>query len=243
MKKTTTVILLIIMFTFNVQAQNWWSSNKVKGNGKLVTKNRQVEHFEKVSVSGFFDVILKEGKEGKIVVEAEENIVPYIITEVRGGKLKIKTKDRVNISTRKKILVTVCFDNIRSLSLGGSGSVLVKKKIQDEEVSFSLGGSGNIKALVEAEEVAASIGGSGTIELSGTTGKLKSSIGGSGGVEAYELKANTVKVSIAGSGNVECYAKNKVKANIVGSGDVYYKGNPKYVDEKSLGSGSLIKKD
>ena len=35
----------------------------------------------------------------------------------------------------------------------------------------------------------------------------------------------------------------KIKASIVGSGSVYYKGNPSNIDNKSVGSGDVVDKN
>lgn len=221
-------------------AQSWWGSKKVKGNGNVITQTRTVNNFDEVSIGGSFDVVLVDGQEGKITIEGEENLLPYLITEVKGGDLKVKFKDNTNIRTTKRFTVTIPFEDIESIGLGGSGNVKVEKTIKTEDASFSIGGSGNITAIVDADTVKASIGGSGNINLEGTSNKLKCSIAGSGNVKAYDLKTDAVKASIAGSGDVRVTVKNKIKANVVGSGSVYYKGNPKYIDTNSVGSGDVI---
>ncbi len=103
-----------------------------------------------------------------------------------------------------------------------------------------MGGSGNITLTIDADEISSKIGGSGNIKLTGSTNDLSCSIAGSGSIKAYELDTDTVHATIAGSGNVRTTVKTKIKAKVVGSGSVYYKGNPKYIDSKSVGSGDVI---
>ncbi len=237
----TTIIILLISIT--LQGQSWWNSKKIKGNGNLITTTRTIDTFDAVSIGGSFDVVLIDGKEGKVTIEGEENIIPYLITEVRGGKLKIKFKDNVNVKFNRGFTVTVPFEEINGISIGGSGDVKSKKTIKTEDLSFSIGGSGQIDAVVDVSTIKASIGGSGDILLSGQTKRLKSSIAGSGNIKAYELETNEVKASIAGSGSVYISVKDNIKASVVGSGSVYYKGEPTYVDVNSIGSGDVIKKD
>ncbi|RSC92232.1 head GIN domain-containing protein [Tenacibaculum singaporense] len=237
-KQLITTVLILLSFTVN--SQSWWSSKKIKGNGKVITETRKISSFDKVNVGGSFDVYLIDGTEGKITLEGEENILKYIETEVKNGKLNIHFKENTNIKTTKKLIVTVPFEDIESIALGGSGNVIAKKRIRADEASFALGGSGNITASVEANTVKTSIGGSGNIKLKGKTDNLKCAIGGSGNVKGYDLKANSLKASIAGSGDVLATVTNKIKATVVGSGSVYYKGNPSQIDSNSLGSGDVI---
>lgn len=239
-KQLLTLILIITAVTVN--SQSWWNSKKIKGNGKVITETRTVKDFDKVSIGGSFDVDLIAGKEGKITIEGEENIIAYIETEVKGNKLKIQFKENTNIRTTRRLLVTVPFEDIEAIALGGSGNVTVEKTIKANEVSLSIGGSGNIIAEINSDEAKASIGGSGNIKLRGTSNNLKCSIAGSGSVKAYNLKTDNVKASIAGSGSVQTTVKSKIKASIVGSGSVYYKGNPK-IDTSTIGSGDVIDKN
>lgn len=238
--KKLAILLLTLFFSFQTQAQSWWNSKKIRGNGKVITETRKINSFNKVNVGGSFDVYLVDGTEGKLTLEGEENILKYIETEVKNGKLNVHFKQNTNIKTTKKLIVTIPFEKIESVALGGSGNVIVKKRIKADEASFSLGGSGNIIASVDANTVKASIGGSGNIQLKGKSDNLKCSIGGSGNVKAYDLKTSSLKASIAGSGDVSASVNNKIKATIVGSGSVYYKGEPSDIDKTALGSGSVI---
>lgn len=240
MKKLNALLILILSISINTQAQSWWSSKKVRGNGNVITKTRTIDKFDRVSVGGSFNVVLVQGKEGKVTIEGEENIIPYLETFVKNDKLKIKFKDNTNIRTTKKLTVTVAFEDVEGISLGGSGNVEVTSEIKGEDVDFNIGGSGNIRAKVATKNAKASIGGSGNIKLEGTTTNFKASIAGSGNIKAYDLRAENLKASIAGSGDVHIYATKKIKASVVGSGSVYYKGNPKYIDTKSVGSGDVI---
>ncbi|ARV05194.1 hypothetical protein BTO04_00120 [Polaribacter sp. SA4-10] len=241
MNKKILLTGLILTITFAVNAQDWWgNSEKIKGNGKVVTVKRTTSDYEGITAGGSFDVILIKGKEGEISIEGEENIIPFIETEVSGNKLKINYKKNTNIRTTKRVTVTVTFSDIRSISLGGSGNISSEDLIKSTDFNVRLGGSGNITLKVDSDSLRASIGGSGNIDLSGNTNELNCTIAGSGGIKAYELKTNEVRANVAGSGSIKTTVKTKIKANLVGSGNIYYKGNPKHIDSKSVGSGSVV---
>lgn len=237
-KQLITTIAILLSITIN--AQSWWNSKKVKGNGNVITKTRSIDSFDKVSVGGSFDVNLIDGTEGKLTIEGEENLLPYIETEVKNGKLKVQFKENTNIRTTRRLVITIPFEDIEAISLGGSGNVTVKKRLKADDASFSIGGSGNITSNVEANTVKVSIGGSGNIKLKGKTDNFKCSLAGSGSIKAYDLNASSLKASIAGSGSIQTSVSNKIKANIVGSGSVYYKGNPSNINTNSIGSGDVI---
>jgi hypothetical protein len=237
MFKKIILIALILTGTFAISAQN---NQKIKGNGKIVTVNRTTSTYDGLAVGGPFDVILVKGKEGEITIEGEENIIPYIETEIEGDILQIKFKKNTNINTTKRLTITVYFESIEKVSLAGSGNITSNEIIKSKDFAVALGGSGNITLKVDANEISANIGGSGNIELIGKTKELTSSVAGSGSIKAYGLNADSLSVNIAGSGSVNSTVKTKIKVKIVGSGNVYYKGKPSSIDTKSVGSGSVI---
>lgn len=241
MFKKITLSLILFALTLSLNAQNWWGNGeKIKGNGNVVTVKRTTSDYDGISIGGSFDVILIKGKEGNIKIEGEENIIPFIETEVNYNTLKIKFEKNINIRTTKKLTITVTYEDIEKVSLGGSGNITAEGTIKSSDFSVSLGGSGNITLEVDADEVNSNIGGSGNIRLAGKSNELTCSIAGSGSIKAYDLRTDTLNANIAGSGSIRTTVKTKIKAKVVGSGSIYYKGNPKYIDSKSVGSGDVI---
>ena len=177
---------------------------------------------------------------GFFKIEGEENLMEYIITEVSRGTLQIKVEKGINLKTTRRLTVTVPVDEIEKVSLGGSGNIKSDLLLKADDFYVSLGGSGNITLKVDANSIGSAIGGSGNIKLSGNSNNFTCSIAGSGSIKAYNLNTDTLNATIAGSGNIRTTVKRKIKAKIVGSGSIYYKGNPKYVDTKSIGSGDVI---
>jgi len=240
LKKITFVLLTIIAISPS-NAQNWWGKNKtIKGNGNVVTVKRTISNYDGISAGGSFDVILVKGKEGEIEIEGEENIIPYLETEVRGNTLQVKYRKNTSISTRKKLTVTVAYEDLDMISLGGSGNINGENLIKANDLKVSLGGSGNIALQIDADEIRADIGGSGNIKLTGNSNELTSSIAGSGSIKAYDLETEILNATIAGSGSIKTTVTTEIKAKVAGSGSIYYKGNPKYIDTKSVGSGDVI---
>jgi hypothetical protein len=244
MFKKITLALLLCTISFTLHAQSWrGNGKKVKGNGNVVTINRTTSAYDGIKVGGSFNVLLVEGEEGNISIEGEENIIPFIETEVKENTLEIKYQKNTNISTTKRLTVTVTYKDIEKVSLGGSGNITNEGTLKINNLSVSLGGSGNITLNIETKELNTNIGGSGNIELNGTSNELNCSIAGSGSIKAYDLPTNSLTANIAGSGNIRTTVKTKIKAQVVGSGSIYYKGTPKYIDVKSAGSGGIVDKN
>ncbi len=235
------IIILTLCTALSANAQ--WGGKKVKGNGKMKTITRNVGDYDEISIAGFFDVELVKGREGPITIEGEENLLEYIETTVKNNRLKIYVEDGINLkpSSNKGIVITVPFDEIEGVALAGSGDVMTKDTITAMDFEAKLSGSGDLTLEVIATNVEASLAGSGDITLNGTAEYFEASVAGSGDMAAYDLNAKNVEVSVSGSGDAEVYCTEFLKARVVGSGDVSYRGNPKKEDSKVVGSGDIEK--
>jgi len=240
MNKILTSILALVITSTSLNAQ--FSNKKIKGNGNIITTDRSVTDFDKIGIAGSFDVILNKGNEGEISIQADENLMEYIITEVKDGRLNIKPKKKHQLKSTKTIQITVGFNDLEEVSLAGSGDVTTSDAINASDLKLSLAGSGDMNLKVSAKHLTSKIAGSGNISLNGSTDEFSCSIAGSGNLNGYELKATVAKAKIAGSGNIKVNAVSEIHANIAGSGNVYYTGNPDVEKSNSAGSGSLKKK-
>ena len=121
-KNQTVLIIASFFFISTSYAQ---LGKKVKGNGNMTTVTRTTSEYESIKCAGSFDYILVEGNEGQIKLEGEENLLEYILVEVKNNALIVKVKDHASISPsqNKTIKVTIPFKVINAISLSGSGDL------------------------------------------------------------------------------------------------------------------------
>ncbi|MET6991101.1 head GIN domain-containing protein [Sediminicola arcticus] len=240
MKKNLILGISLMCITFT-NAQ--WGK-KIKGNGNITTENRNTESYDAIYISGFFDVELIDGQEGKLILKGEENLLEHIITEVKDGKLIIKVEKGMNLSPsswNQGIFITVPVESVDAVTLSGSGDIVGKKNIETDHFKTDISGSGDISLSVTSNSITASISGSGDITLNGRTGDFDVRVSGSGDVKAYELSAKNVTANVSGSADIKVTVSEMIQARVSGSGDISYRGNPKKIDTKSSGSGNITK--
>lgn len=241
MKKLFTLTLVFCMATMSYA--QW--GKKIKGNGKVVTIERTTGDYESIAVSGWFDVELVAGAEGAITMKGEENLLEYIITEVKDGKLVVKPEKGVNLQSSSwksgTISITIPVEEINAVSMSGSGNLVGKTVLKGSKFKTSMSGSGDLSLDLEVEDLEVRVSGSGDMDLNGSTNNLEVQISGSGDVQAYGLNANNVSAIVSGSANIEVTANTSLKARVSGSGDISYRGNPAKIDSKTSGSGDISK--
>jgi len=243
MKKINLLLLLAFCLPIIMNAQ-WNSRTKVKGNGNMITKNISTTNYDQIAVSGFFEVELVSGEEGKITLQAEENLVEYIIIKVENNTLKMSIENEVwlNPSRGHKVLITVPFESLTAVSLSGSGDIRSKNKIKAAEFKSTLSGSGDIHLDIDAKEVTGEVTGSGDMVLKGKSEEFKCTVTGSGDLNATGLESAIVSAKVTGSGDCSVYCSESLEARVTGSGDISYYGDPKKKDTKVTGSGDISKR-
>jgi hypothetical protein len=199
-------------------------------------EERVVSGIESISYSLPGSLEIVQGEKESLLIKGDADDIQKVITEMEGGKLKIYSKSHESGLSNISIFVTVV--KLEELSVAGSGDATIKDVLNVNELKLSLSGSGNIKCnQLEAHESEINLAGSGDIKIGGKVHEVDINVAGSGDVYADGLESEEAEVKIAGSGSVKVWATKELQSNIVGSGDVSYKGRP-LVDAKTSGSGS-----
>lgn len=210
-----------------------------RGRGDLVTETRPETNFHALDIRTSGDVEVRTGPVFLVELTCEENIMPYLETEVEDGVLKLYFTRNVYDVDGLRIRVTApAWDGFE---VSGSADVRVKDDLEGSDLDLFISGSGSIGLPDLAfDRVDVTVSGSGDIEMDGLCDLLNCTISGSGEMNALDFWANDAKVTISGSGEALLGVHDFLDATISGSGDIGYKGNPQVVNHIS-GSGRLYK--
>jgi hypothetical protein len=218
----------------NINVGDW---HTVHGSGNIMTETRAVADFDQVSVSGAGELKLSQGDEESLTIEADDNLLPFITSEVSHGHLSIGPRN-VNLHSSRTIVYRLKLKNLRDLHLSGSLHAEADG-IKTDRLAFKISGSGKVNiAHLEAQTLSASISGSGSTYASGHADKQEINISGSGNHHASELQCAQAAAHISGSGHASLWVTESLTASISGSGHVEYRGTPR-VDAHISGSGRV----
>jgi len=236
-------IFFIVLITTFVVSSCDILDRRIEGNGHTVTEQRNVRDARRIHLSGNFDVVLTPGATTSLKIDADDNLLPYIVTNEEGGKLVIKTRDNTNLSSHNDIKVTVTTDKLEEISLSGAGSIKgTDKFIGGDALSLDVSGAGSINLDVNTPKVTSHLSGVGSINISGETKDADLHISGVGSFKGSSLKAENVKVQLSGTGSAYVFASTALDVSISGIGSVNYSGNPTVTQHVS-GLGSVKKVD
>ncbi len=239
--KTMKTFLLLICVAVSASSFAGW--HVVKGNGISKTETREAGNYSSLASGGPLHVVIAYGNSNTITLEGEENLLPYIETEVKDKRLTIKIKQGYTLKISRAIQVYVSMTTIAALAQSGSGSIAGEGNFRnDDNTSVAVSGSGSV-GLKFASFASLSIrmSGSGNINLSGkieNEADIKQS--GSGNADLNRISCSSATVQLSGSGNLRIHADKALTAQISGSGNIYYSGDAT-VASKISGSGRVRK--
>ena len=247
--------LLVALLLAQMFAPGQAQAASVQGSGNSATELRTLDTFEAVALSGAMDLVVRQGAQQSVQVQADDNLLPLLETVVEPGRngstLKVRWKREGvfsgwgsgsnGIQTRSKVLITVVVPKLSALAVAGSGDVRLET-FNTPSLQLSMSGSGDARLNdLTTEELGVRISGSGDVSGKGSATRVKISIAGSGDVRLIEMRADDVSVSIAGSGDAAVFAQKALSVSIAGSGDVTYAGDAQ-VKSSVAGSGRVRRK-
>jgi hypothetical protein len=210
-----------------------------RGNEERVTKEITIDSFEKIEVSGAFDILLKPSDTNVVVIEADENLLRYIEIAVRGNRLFIETDRRLN--SRKGIKIEVPVKGLRGILSSGASDIESIEPISSSELEIELAGAGKLDLKLDVKLVTLEISGATLVYLEGVAERLEVEMSGAGSLAAEGFEVQDCSVNISGVGHVLVNVSGSLDAQVSGLGKVEYLGNPESVKGDVAGIGNVSK--
>ena len=210
------------------------------GNGKVVTEERNVtEDFNEVRGSAGLDVYLTQGDENKIVVEADENLLQYIETDIEDGKLHVTTSENIGHSKAKKVYVT--YKELNKIEASSGADVIGNSVIKSEFLSLKSSSGADLKVDVFAKDIIAKTSSGADMEVSGKATSLNADASSGSEIKAKELLVINCNAEASSGAEVTVNVKEQLEIHVSSGGDINYYGNPVSVNSNKSHSGSVHK--
>lgn len=211
-----------------------------KGNGVRITEKIKVGDFNRLEISGSFEVILTENNTDEVVIEIDENLLRYIDITVRGTLLEIDSDRRLD--SKDGIIIEVPVKKLASLSSSGASSIQTTNPLQSDNININLSGAGKLDLMLDASDVSIEVSGATLVYLEGSAKTFDIEMSGAGSLEASDFEVQDCFVQISGVGNILVNVTGTLDAEVSGLGKVEYIGNPQSVKGDVSGVGNINRK-
>lgn len=192
---------------FNITSLDPESMARITGSGQVVTESRPVSEFDGLAVNGAGRVFVDQTGTESLAITADDNVLPYIETQVREGKLWIRFQPNVAVRNLKDLTFRLTVKNLNSIDLDGAVALEGKH--------------------IAASQMAVTTSGAAAVQLEGKVDQLAVTLSGAGAYNSRNLECKRATVTNNGAGAAIVRVSDELNATINGMGAIQYIGNPK----------------
>jgi hypothetical protein len=185
----------------------------VRGSGHVVTVSRHVGSFDAIVASGASTVVVaRTGAEG-VELTAEDNLLPHLETEVRGGVLYLGVAEGVSLSPRRDIVFHV--QSYEVVEVDASGAVSMEVDVGwVPQLWLTLSGASHVLAWGEADQ-------------------QDVSVSGASRYDALDLRTRWTRADVSGASLADVWARESLDVLASGASHVRFRGSPEVRAEVS----------
>lgn len=201
-------------FSFNV------NFGGVKGSGVTATEKRAATGFKRIEAGGMFEIEAVAQKDFAVEVDADDNLLQYVQTEVSGDTLEIRLTRKV--STKTPIKIRIAAPSIEAVDISGASRINVAD-VKGEVLNVELSGASKAK-------------------VTGTVNRLEADLSGASQLDAPELKSVDANVDASGASRASVFANGDLTTHLSGASHLDYAGNPTIGERRTSGASSMTAK-
>jgi hypothetical protein len=208
---------------------------RLTGSGNVVTEEREISGVKSVSISAGMNLFITQGSIEKLKIEAEDNIISHITTEVKNGKLYIEFENIVfGITNIKPINIYLTIKDLKEIR-ASSGSSVTSESINTGELSIDLGSGASGELVVDVKNLTVEMSSGAQLEISGKTENQKVGLSSAGSYEAEDLESKTAVMDLSSGARAVINVTEKLDVDISSGGSLKYIGSPEIISNISSG--------
>jgi len=210
-----------------------------RGSGNVIKETRNVSGFHGIDVGGAFEVILIKANKEKVVLEIDDNLMPYVTTKVFAGILEIDNKRDFRNPTELK--VTIYYKSIDEIDLSGAASIYSDDVLKTESLEIEASGASDIELKLDLVFLEADFSGASKIEFSGRAKSVEVETSGATVYRAIDLETERCELDASGAAVARIWVTEELSLEASGASSIKYKGSPS-IDLISISGASSVRK-
>ncbi|WP_310554406.1 head GIN domain-containing protein [Flavobacterium sp.] len=217
-----------------------FGQESIKGNGNVITENRNLSGFEKVTVNRALDCEIIQSNTFKVVVEADENLIKGIETYVENGTLKITSKynNYHNVASKK---ITVYLPIISGLESSSGSNLTNKGVIKSNNIYLKSSSAADMNVVIESDKITVETTSGSEIKVKGKAIALETASSSGSSIDAEELLVNEVNAQSSSGSETVVNPILKLSAKASSGSSIGYIKKPNQIDIEESSGGSVGK--
>ena len=236
--KTLFSITLLSLLAFKTSA-----CNKIKPSKKITTEERTIGTYEKLSVYDAFDVSVTYGSAtSKITVEANDNLMKYIITELDGDYLVIKLDSKISVKSSATLKINITVPKLTEIKASGASSVEFLSELSTSNLNLNLSGASALKGDVNLTSCNFNLSGASQIDVAGSINTAIIELSGASSIGNYNCSIDNLSIDLSGASSGSLTLNEIINIDASGASSLNYKGNGTVNAIELTGASSINKK-
>ena len=167
-------------------------------------ETRSVSGFTGIDASSVFDITVTKGNTESLTIEADNEVMPYVRSEVRNGVLNLYIDNSNNNMRNVKILkASVVMKNLDKVILSGACKLTADDLFTPDKFKGDCSGASKMSINVNTGQLSIDASGASKIQIKASvTGNTDLDVSGASKIQG-ELKATRVKFDSSGASSIE----------------------------------------
>ncbi len=179
-------------------------------------EDREVPAFTAVSVSAGIHATVEIGRRKALHIEADDAVLPLIVTEVEDGELKIHYKPNTSMRGDHRVQVSVQTPQLHAVGASG-GSIVRASFTRTDRSDVEASGGSEISVRLQAS------GGS-IVRVSGSADALHLQLSGGSQMHGRDFSARDADVQGSGGSQAELKATGTIRGALSGGSQLHVTG-------------------
>ncbi len=242
MKKLNLLLLSLAVVLLGIGTSAFKNSESnlkgcIKGSGNVTSVERKLNGFKSIETKGGFEVIIKKSNDFNVSIEADDNLLDNIITEVIGGKLIIRNEK--SICNAKELKITLSMPELVGLNCSGASEVITLDKFTSEKFELKCSGASELDLNIDTKLLVSKLNGASELRLKGSADTHAIEMSGASEVKALDFKTQKYAIETKGASSCKISVSEELSVKASGASEIKYSGSPKIISKDVSGASDI----
>lgn len=221
------------------------AKDSIKGSGKLTTRTIDAPEFSGIDASRAVKVIISDKTDGKITIQADDNLIDRVTVKEKNGELKIGMDPKIQHIANSDVTVTVPANgHINKLeassaaqittavalaatefTIDASSAAQIKAAIKADKCEIEASSASNVEAAINVKNCLITTSSAAKVKLSGKADKCTADMSSASKLAAPKLIVTDFLINTSSAASADIYCQGTLNADASSGSSIGYTGD------------------
>ena len=213
-------------------------SSGIGASGRIGKQSLNLENFDGVEATNAFVVDLRQDKDFRVEIEADEAFLPYLDATIRGNHLVLSMRQSLDLAGGE-VRATITMPVLKTAKASGASRVMLDDFSSEDPLEIEASGASRVEGDLNTGDVHIAASGASNVKLSGRGNNLRAIASGASHIDLGDFKGRDTSAIASGASTIRVFAKGRLDAIASGASHITYLGNPILGDINDSGASSI----